>query len=787
MIGRVVAQKLSAELGQQVVVDNRSGAAGSIGAGLVANGPADGHTLLMGALTSHSINAALFGKKLFKQFGRALVAIGIAIAPFADTLLEAFTKVFEYIADMDPDTLAAIVTGILGFVVASQAAAGSLQILKTITTPFHSLLGAVVFIFIALGAALIYAYQHNEDFRESVDKVFAWIRENKTMLMQMGGWVLGLAAGFFAVTKIIIPLINGIKLVWFWVSYAWRTFGMLRFALALLGGPVGIVIAALTLLGLALIWLWHNSETFRDVVTAAFDFIGQAVRFLWERWFKPYFTFLWTVIKSLGEFMWWLWTGVFWPVINLIGTVIGRIFKGIWETLQTLGGWFRKVWMEYIDPVLDKFGLGASDLAGYWQTAMDAIGAAWDWLQEKTGDVIRWVVDVAINRGFVDNFNKIAEFFGTEQMKHLNISALDKAPNRASYGQKAGGAKVTKQSRGWATGGYTGPGSKYQPAGVVHADEYVIRKESTNKIRSKYGLQVLDYVNQFGELPGMGGYASGGLVAFGKLLQSRGFKVNEHPAFGGVNGVHSRTGWHYRGGAIDVNWPNGQRQSREETERINAIVGLAKGFGLRTLWQWANHYDHAHFDIDKGPDLGNFSGANRGKRSGGGFGVDLPDWLGNPLSWIKDKVLGFTDKLQDSPMTKFVTAIPMKVISMATDMIQGFLGMGSDLATDKPRDVAPQQQMHTGGLVHNGTMMYDNGGYLPPGVTQVVNLTGRPEPVFTASQFDRMGTDGGGRGPLIGNVDLDVNGSDLTAGDVVGELMFELERVSHGGKYERNG
>jgi tripartite-type tricarboxylate transporter receptor subunit TctC len=59
VIGRVVAQKLGEALGTSVVVDNRAGAAGSIGAGLVAKAPADGYTLLMGALTSHSINAAL--------------------------------------------------------------------------------------------------------------------------------------------------------------------------------------------------------------------------------------------------------------------------------------------------------------------------------------------------------------------------------------------------------------------------------------------------------------------------------------------------------------------------------------------------------------------------------------------------------------------------------------------------------------------------------------------------------------------------------------------------------
>lgn len=61
VIGRVMAQKLSVELAQQVVVDNRAGAAGSIGAAAAARSAPDGYTLLMGALTSHSINAVLYG------------------------------------------------------------------------------------------------------------------------------------------------------------------------------------------------------------------------------------------------------------------------------------------------------------------------------------------------------------------------------------------------------------------------------------------------------------------------------------------------------------------------------------------------------------------------------------------------------------------------------------------------------------------------------------------------------------------------------------------------------
>ena len=59
VIGRIIAQELSKSLNQQVVPDNRAGDSGNIGADMVAKSPADGYTLLMGALTSHSINANL--------------------------------------------------------------------------------------------------------------------------------------------------------------------------------------------------------------------------------------------------------------------------------------------------------------------------------------------------------------------------------------------------------------------------------------------------------------------------------------------------------------------------------------------------------------------------------------------------------------------------------------------------------------------------------------------------------------------------------------------------------
>jgi tripartite-type tricarboxylate transporter receptor subunit TctC len=59
VIGRIVAIGLAPALGQQVVVDNRTGAAGNIGAELVAKAPPDGHTVFQGSMT-HTTNVSLY-------------------------------------------------------------------------------------------------------------------------------------------------------------------------------------------------------------------------------------------------------------------------------------------------------------------------------------------------------------------------------------------------------------------------------------------------------------------------------------------------------------------------------------------------------------------------------------------------------------------------------------------------------------------------------------------------------------------------------------------------------
>ncbi len=59
-VTRIVAQKLGDELGQQVVVENKPGATGTLGTGTVVNGPADGYTLLLTTNSSYAIAPHLY-------------------------------------------------------------------------------------------------------------------------------------------------------------------------------------------------------------------------------------------------------------------------------------------------------------------------------------------------------------------------------------------------------------------------------------------------------------------------------------------------------------------------------------------------------------------------------------------------------------------------------------------------------------------------------------------------------------------------------------------------------
>jgi tripartite-type tricarboxylate transporter receptor subunit TctC len=80
ILARAVGGELQKALGQPVVIENRAGAGGNIGADVVAKSPADGYTLLMGTVGTHAINVTLYPKMPYdavKDFAPVSLVAGV--------------------------------------------------------------------------------------------------------------------------------------------------------------------------------------------------------------------------------------------------------------------------------------------------------------------------------------------------------------------------------------------------------------------------------------------------------------------------------------------------------------------------------------------------------------------------------------------------------------------------------------------------------------------------------------------------------------------------------------
>ena len=91
-----------------------------------------------------------------------------------------------------------------------------------------------------------------------------------------------------------------------------------------------------------------------------------------------------------------------------------------------------------------------------------------------------------------------------------------------------------------------------------------------------------------------GGPSQGGSsksIQVGRQLQAMGYLVGEHPAFGGVAPVHTKNSYHYKGQALDVNWPSAEA----EGGKLDAIFGWLKSLNpTELIWRAKGHFDHLH-------------------------------------------------------------------------------------------------------------------------------------------------------------------------------------------------
>jgi len=312
----------------------------------------------------------------------------------------------------------------------------------------------------------------------------------------------------------------------------------------------------------AVTWLYES------VFQPTFNAIGDAVRWVWENVLKPTFdSWVWFFTKVIPDALNWLYNNAVKPVFDAIGTAASWVWNNVlkptfdamvdfftrvipdaanWLYMNAIkpafdgvGNAIKWVWENVIKPVFDTLSnFIQKTIPDAFNAGVDFIKAAWDRIQDIAKAPVRFVIDTVINDGLIGAFNNIANV----------LPGIDKLPRVAL-------------PAGFADGGYTGDGGKYEPAGIVHAGEFVFTKEQTQ--RAGVG-------NLYALAGALAGYAKGGLVnPLRNAILSQPFSGTHNgldlaaptgtPIGAAGPGRVSSAGWSQYGGGneIHIDHPNG--------------------------------------------------------------------------------------------------------------------------------------------------------------------------------------------------------------------------------------
>jgi murein DD-endopeptidase MepM/ murein hydrolase activator NlpD len=562
------------------------------------------------------------------------------------------------------------------------------------------------------------------------------------------------------------------------------------------------------------------------LIKLAFKAMVWAIKGYWNAYLKPIFT-------ALGKIIKWLWENVVKPNIPKIVAAWGRVKDAFWVA-----------WRDFIKPALEHFKTGLQNVWEKVDTVVGWIKTAWDKMKKIFAAPIYFMLKTVVNDGIVAGFNKIANFVGSDEMSGVPQNVLDavnpdKFASGGIYGQRknrhAGGGVLPGYTPGQDVHHFSSPSggslhlsggeaimrpefTKAMGAGWVHNMNAVARAEGVKGIRRTLGggRYFLG-----GVLPELGatsikkhdGYS---FATWAGDLNAPGDEGGNTPvrAWKGGKVVHTYLGYgdsHGRYGNHAIVQHPGQASLYAHMDRITTQLGaiLAAGAQIGYVGDTGNAQGaHLHFEVRGGT-------VNASDMGAGHAAPSFPKWImavaKNPLGYVKGLISkpinAMKDKFGDNKFIQMAADIPGKLVNGVKNKIWDYLpgplkaiAKGAGALVDGAGDLAggaldavglrgsggdPEggDAFARGGVLpYNGTMKYDSGGYLPPGLTSVVNLTGRPEPVFTGDQFDKMGAGSGESFTYAPTF----NASDLTAADVARDLDHTRRKMRREGRYARS-
>lgn len=763
--------------------------------------------------------------ELIKNIFLTLLNVGIGLSQTG--VFDALTGFFEFLANMNPAILAGIVQGILGLMIASQVSAGINSLIISLMLLTGTTVGLVVLGIAALVVAFVYLWNNVEGFRDFFIAAWEWIKDAAAATVN---WFQTSLVPWFrdsflpAMQTVWDGIVLGVTTLWDAVRPTMIFFGQL-FAAAfqvIKWAWDNILFPVLEFLGNTILWLWNTviQPTLR-IIWELFVYLFRIVAAAWNNIGLP-------ILRAWATVMFWLWDTVIKPVLGWIGAawswlwdgILQPIFKVILDGVTGLFNGIVWVWDNILAPMFEAIAsLLEGDFVKAWESAVKAVGGIWKGLQKLIAMPINFVIETVLNNGLFKAFNKVMEFFG------LDTRAPHLQPVR--WGEDTGDTwtgKTNTHGR-FAQGGVYGVLPGYSPGRDIHTfysptggrldlsgGEAVMRPEFTRAVGGEEGIAYLNALARRGQLPWQR-YAIGGMI---KPVNARpGFPWGRYPS-GKVHkaldlpvpigtpvvapwpGKVLRDGWDSTGYGTHLRLQNygggtgtgtvlghlsreivnvGQMVRAGQTIAYSGNTGRSTGPHLH-LAVVLDPFNAAATGID-------FTNAFNGGRSvtpaAGVKGVDLPWWADKPLDFLEGIVSAATNLIPVGGVWgEMIKATPHKIFDGLRSFVAGLLG-GNEVGTDDVQGGGGSFFYNGMAVPNNGTMMFDNGGYVQPGVTQVLNMTGRPEPVFTDDQWARGGGDGAA--PLVGTYAPTFYDSNVDAEDVMEEFSYTLARVSHGGKF----
>jgi tape measure domain-containing protein len=495
-----------------------------------------------------------------------------------------------------------------------------------------------------------------------IGSVFTWLYQNiiKPVFdgigVVIGLWWTGVKTYFGFVQAIIMNvLVPAFKKIWEIASFVFKLVG------AIISTAWNSVIKPIfsAIVQFIVNRLVARFNLLKSVVSLVWTGIKAAIGTVWN-WlkanvFQPIFNWIyakiitpfntmrvrvnatWNLLKALLFAGWaWLKTNVFSPIMDWVQARVVNSFNKMRNSINSIWAKVRNLLRDGWNFIKDKIfspmmNFIKSDVPGAFEKGKDAIGNAWDKVKAVAKKPIKFVIETVINKGIIDKFRDVGKFFNMKDKdlpKHVSLP------------------------KGFDTGGYTGPGRKYKPAGIVHADEYVLRKEAQRKLSRNYGRGTLDHMNRFGTIPG---YAGGGMVwnnLWGIIKEKFPWARLTSAYRGGSRTVSGNASYHSQGKAVDLagrgsmNMPDMMKifnfihdNYGQSSELIHTPAGgrqIKNGSHYKYGGAVARqHYNHVHW-ANRTKFGGPTAGAS-GADNGGGSGVSW-DFLAGPFNKLKDKL-----------------------------------------------------------------------------------------------------------------------------------------------------